>query len=139
MNLYVILGSFLLGAGGIVGAYFYGEHVQAQRDEAAQVQAGADAFSKQVTQALAVNDSFSDIGKNLAASTATTQAEVQTRTIYIDRVIHEKPLPAVCVLDPDLVRLRAASREALYRAAGVPVPGAGDGPAAAASASSPEQ
>ena len=123
MKSYIITAAILLGMGSIIGAFFYGRHVQAGVDRAASVSASADYFIKQVEKALTVNDIFSNIGRDLANKQGATEAAAIVRTVYIDRVIHEKPLPAVCALDPELVRMRCESRQALYRAAGQPVPG----------------
>lgn len=139
MNKYILIGALLLGMAGIVGAFFYGEHVQKQSMQLATAKADAAEFQGRVDQAMSVADRFQTIAEGLAAKTSQTQATVQTRTVYVDRVIHDKPLPADCTLDPELVRLRCESRAALYRAAGQPVPGQCPVEAAPAHAGSGEQ
>ena len=101
MNPYLILGAVLFWIASVTVAFFQGESREADRAKAE--------YSRQLESAIKEATEVSLIDMQAAREVGQREArsKVITRTITneVVKVIHEKPMPAVCRWDADSARL----------------------------------
>ena len=101
MNPYLILGAVLFWIASVTIAFFQGESREADRAKAE--------YSRQLESAIkeANEDALIDMQAAREVGQREARAKVITRTITneVVKVIHEKPMPAVCRWDADSARL----------------------------------
>lgn len=135
-KLAIILGLVLAIVSGLGGTAVYLVGLGESRCEAKQQRDVAAALTEDLKRLAAIGDRVIQLGEQLAAEQRAADAAAAQRKFETAKVIHENPLPVTCVLDPRLVSVRCESIQALYAAAGQPVPGqCPRGPEAPAAAS----
>ena len=101
MNPYLILGAVLFWIASVTIAFFQGESREADRAKAE--------YSRQLESAIkaANEDALIDMQAAREVGQREARAKVITRTITneVVKVIHERPMPAVCRWDADSTRL----------------------------------
>jgi len=101
VNPYLILGAVLFWIASVTVAFFQGESREADRAKAE--------YSRQLESAIkaANEDALIDMQAAREVGQREARAKVITRTITneVVKVIHERPMPAVCRWDADSTRL----------------------------------